>query len=759
MSFTATRHHLPAQLAPVLRAAARAPGNRSRFRAAGLIDGTGELVSDWPAAFTRLSPLTKAELRANPGHFLADATDVVYRGQSSGTEGESFTYFAGDRWNQHRIASREHHLSWWGIEPQTPLLNLASRLGPVRSHDLSLVGAIDDQFLQTFLKIVKAQPVIVRGYPSRLCEVAIALHHCQSPPPLGSVVAVIATGECLFAQQRSLLSQIFNAPVINEYGCPETGISGLSCPEAGRVHLDSDRCLYEIIDGQLLTTDLYNTTLPMVRYVSGDGLQLHPEPCPCGRPGPTATILGRAEERIQVGDRSLWPGELEMPPFPEILSYQLQIAPERRRLWVQPTVAMTPADLEPLQSWLTAALGEQETEVILEPPGYQPPPSSEAIESEEWCQHVLTQPWSSWITQPPPRGEAGAIATLLQQLVAPRQILAAGLPTPTIQLAQDLAQTGPAAAEDVEILKIRVLLWAVTAMSDAMATMQLQQFYLAILTRLQCWQEEAQPAALAHHSALGFDLIAPLLTLNTHTAQGLWPTVQAIIKKIWTQGTRTDAFTMHHYLAVLEQAGKNAQRRLHPWLPALRPLNAILLGDFFRVARQLKLDQVALWAEMLHNCPGLWLAESASGEHQFDQRWRSHRQALLRLDQSVVTNTLAQLFDVAQTEREVAQCWLEKGYAALVLGESLDPAQWVEILRQQMGGLDRHPGRTTTNPLPWLPILNALAPQLLAAGQPELAYACLFAAAPPNRWRSSFDRYSQGVNTKQSVIKWLDNLS
>jgi hypothetical protein len=56
-----------------------------------------------------------------------------------------------------------------------------------------------------------------------------------------------------------------------------------------------------------------------------------------------------------------------------------------------------------------------------------------------------------------------------------------------------------------------------------------------------------------------------------------------------------------------------------------------------------------------------------------------------------------------------------------------------------------------TNPVAWVPILNALAPQLVAIGQPHLAYACLFAAAPPNHYLSNFDRQTKDVNSKQFV--------
>ncbi|NJL87208.1 MAG: hypothetical protein HC886_16500 [Leptolyngbyaceae cyanobacterium SM1_1_3] len=66
------------RLQKVLMAAARAPGNRSRFLRAGLIDASGELVTAWQSAFHRLQPLSKAELRSQPGQFLAQATDVVF---------------------------------------------------------------------------------------------------------------------------------------------------------------------------------------------------------------------------------------------------------------------------------------------------------------------------------------------------------------------------------------------------------------------------------------------------------------------------------------------------------------------------------------------------------------------------------------------------------------------------------------------------------------------------------------------------------
>jgi hypothetical protein len=674
----------PDSLGSVLAAAAIAPGNRSRFLAAGLIDQSGGLVTDWDQAFARLAPLRKVDVRSQPGEFLAQAHDVVYRGQTSGTQSTALTYFAGDRWNQLRIAARSRGFAWWGIGPETPTLNLASRLSPVRSGDRSLVGPIDADFLARLYLLVGPEPIVLRGYPSRLCEVAQALRQMGMQIQTSAIVAVVATGECLFESQRSLLSETFQSPVINEYGCQETGISGMSCPESGRLHLDQDRALYEIVDGELLTTDLANTTMPMVRYSCGDRVEFYSDPCPCGRSGLTARVLGRTA-----------------PPPPILV------------------------ELEPVTG---GAIGH-------------------SIDSQTWVQQLSGQPWSVALAQPLPTGEAQAIAELLKQLMAPRQIVLTGLAASTVQQIQILAASAAAGDDAIESLKIRVLLWAVERLTaDKITSIAAQDLYKAVVQRWAAWA--ARSNEVAHFSAIGFDLLAPLLTMDRSMAQMLWEPIHDRIEYYWPQGLKADAFTMHHYLSCLEQAGQSAQQRGQPWVPTLRPLSAILLGDFFRFAPTLDLPIVTAWAEMIHDCPGELSAMSTSD--RFRDIWLMLRQALLLTDRAVIDDQLAKLFACAASPAETAQCWLEKGYATLLRGELLDPIVWVDVLKQQIG-LFGQTGNAVTNPTAWIPILNALAPQLVAIGQPYLAYACLFAAAPPNRYLSNFDRQTKNVNSKQFV--------
>ncbi len=675
----------PDTLDSVLAAAAIAPGNRSRFLAAGLIDQSGNVVADWAQAFDRLTPLHKADVRSQPGEFLVRADDVVYRGQTSGTQSTALTYFAGDRWNQLRVAARSRRLAWWGIGPETPTLNLASRLSPVRSIDQSLVGPIDADFLARLYLLVGPAPSVLRGYPSRLSEVAQALQRVGMRLQTDAIVAVVATGECLFESQRSILSEVFQAPVVNEYGCQETGISGMSCPEVGRLHLDEDRALYELINGELVTTDLANTTMPMVRYRCGDRVEFYDEPCPCGRSGLTVKILGRA-------------------------------APQAAIL------------IEP-KPWASSIVGP-------------------SINSQTWVQQLAEQPWSVVLAQPLPTGEAQAIAELLKQLMAPRQIVLSGLPTSTVPQIEILAASAPARDEAIEALKIRVLLWAVERLTaDKLTAIAAQDLYKTVVQRWEAWA--ARSDLLDSYSAMGFDLLAPLLTMDRSMAQMLWEPIHDRIEYYWPQGIKPDALTMHHYLSCLEQAGRSAQQRGHLWGEALRPLSAVLLGDFFRFASTLDLAIVTAWAEMIHGCPGELSAVLGQCD-RFRDIWLMLRQAMLLDDRDSADDQLSQLFDCAASPAEIAQCWLEKGYVTLLRGESLDPIVWVDVLKQHIG-LFGQPGQATTNPTAWIPILNALAPQLVAIDQPTLAYACLFAAAPPNRYLSNFDRQTKTVNSKQFV--------
>jgi len=736
------------RLQPILESAAIAEGNRQRFQSARLLEGD-RLVSNWQEAFLRLSPLTRQQVRENPAAFLANAQDIVYRGRTSGTQGQHLVYFAGQDWNRMRVASRTRFLSWWGIDDHIPILNVASRLFPMRDPDGAIAGPLTAAFLHHLVGWMAEQPTVLRGYPSRLCEVAVHLAEQPIPP----IVAVICTGECLFDSQLSLLKQVFGAPVINEYGCQETGISGFTCPEMGRLHLDSDRCWYEVIDGQLVTTDLWNHAMPMVRYQGGDVLQLDPDSCPCGRPGVTAQLLGRREERIRTATGDRYPGELTLPSLEGILNYQIiqQRLPDREpsliiRLQPHPrTFSYTP-----LTQWVHATFGSMSTQLqinnqlldTLDEPAI-------ACDASTWVQQITQASWMGWLRQPTlPTGGLRPVALLLKELIQPTVITNRGVSPYAHQLLQACLSTPSDPDPQVAWMTARVLLFACSCWShDPPQAIALYREATELLRFLP----EFKAAAL--------DLLIPTLYLGS--AWVIKDNLEAIpaFQQAMAKPIQPDSFTVHHLLqamevAVLRAIASPTIAHLFP----LRPLLAVLIGDLSGFTSDVGTGLLAHWFELLHGQPAPFPSQSPA--NPFTQAWLHWRQQVLqRQEGQKPEDILAFLGDVqvrVRSPQEQARVDLERGYGLLLTHHSLDPDEWLPLLPNTLGkqGLGKQ-GATNLagTPLAWAPILKALAAPLLRVGRTDLAYDCLVAATVPTSKVSAFEQLAMVMNHKQPMVR------
>lgn len=680
----------------VIEAAASAPGNRDRFIQCGLAPNS----KNWYDAFLQLQPIDKQTIRQNPGLFLAQADDVVYRGNTSGSRGQSYVYFAGKEWNEARIAARRRSLAWWGIDDDTPIINVASRLLPVRKVDIAIAGKVDRDFLYQLISLLKKRPVVIRGYPSRLCEVASYLNPIKA-------LAVICTGECLFDYQKALLEQVFQAPVINEYGCQETGISGLTCPEKGNLHLDSDRCLYEIIDGQLVTTDLYNYVMPLVRYKCGDILQL--DSCSCGRKGLTATIKGRIEDRIRTKDGVKYPGEIIMPPLEGILSYQ--VVREKNSIDIFIQVSRDEISLKPLQDWTQSIFGEVEAQVFLDDtPLLDTVPIS--YNDAEWTRSITQQPWSKWLNQPVIfTGMGSKAAQLLQQLVEPKVLVNNGISPTTQALLEEVLASPVCQNPDVEKMVNRVLLFACSNIYDENAIASIYNRATGCVNAI--------------------DLLIPTLCLpDTSTFN-------------FASECQLDTFNIYQLLHTFESAVNKGISQ--PIARHLNPILAVLIGDLNFFAPRFSPLLIAYWFELIHGKPFPYTFPDPQDE--FLTAWLKWRKALISGDIS----NLSALQEVATTPQERSRVYLEKGYSLLIAGQELNPDEWLEIIKVHAGVISR----TLVDDMdlmPWIPIVRLLSLPLLKQGNREMAYQCLVASAPPSSQTSAFERIAFQVNDKQSAI-------
>lgn len=680
----------------VIQAAATAPGNRDRFIQCNLAPNS----TNWYDAFLQLQPIDKQTIRQNPSLFLAQADNVVYRGSTSGSRGQSYVYFAGKEWNEARITARRRSLAWWGIDDDTPIINVASRLLPIRKVDMAVSGKLDRDFLYQLISLLKQRPVVIRGYPSRLCEVASYLNPIQ-------VWGVICTGECLFDYQKALLEQVFQAPVINEYGCQETGISGLSCPERGKLHLDSDRALYEIIDGELVTTDLYNVVMPLVRYKSGDILQL--DSCDCGREGLTAIIKGRIEDKIRTINGVKYPGEIIMPPLEGILSYQVVRKRDSINITIQ--ASRNEISLKPLQDWTKSIFGEVKAQVFLDDtPLLDTLPIS--YNDAEWIKSITQQPWSKWLNQPVEfTGTGSKAAQLLQQLVEPKVLINTGIAPTTQALLKEVSASPPCQNPDVEKMICRVLLFACSFINDEIAI-------ASIYNR-------------ASGCVNAIDLLIPILCLpNTSTSN-------------CSTEYHLDTFNIHQLLYAFESAVN--KRSSQSIARQLNPILAVLIGDLNFFAPRFSPLIIAHWFELLYAQPFPYTFPDPQDE--FLKAWLKWRKALIYGDKS----NLSALQEAATTPQEQARVYLEKGYSLIVCGQQLNLDEWLEIIKLHAGVISRTLA-DDIDLMPWIPIVRLLALPLLKQGDRQMAYQCLVASAPPSSRTSAFEKIAFQVNDKQSAI-------
>ena len=131
---------------------------------------------------------------------------------------------------------------------------------------------------------------------------------------LGSLDVIFCGGAPLPPSLRTQIESDWGARVVEIYGSNETMLMGVGC-EQGKLHLATDLLEFEILDpesgapvppggrGIVTITSLVHTVMPLVRYVTGDLVEIENEPCGCGRAGFPIRVLGRMEEKISIGGR------------------------------------------------------------------------------------------------------------------------------------------------------------------------------------------------------------------------------------------------------------------------------------------------------------------------------------------------------------------------------------------------------------------------------------------------------------------------
>ncbi len=156
--------------------------------------------------------------------------------------------------------------------------------------------------------LARLAPTVLIGPPAVIARIAPALTADDRIP---APRLVIYNGDRLAAHAAAAF-RARGAGLRSLYGLTETSALGVECSEERGVHLAGEHALSELRHiepgttvgarvGELIVTTL-GFSMPLVRYPTGDRVQLVAGRCACGSPWPRVDILGRLGGRFALFD-------------------------------------------------------------------------------------------------------------------------------------------------------------------------------------------------------------------------------------------------------------------------------------------------------------------------------------------------------------------------------------------------------------------------------------------------------------------------
>ena len=130
-------------------------------------------------------------------------------------------------------------------------------------------------------KLKHFKPQEIFAYPSSIYAIANFIVRNQLEPI--RLKLIMTTAENLLPQQRDIIKAAFHAPIVNQYGCTEMAFFCSDFPDGNmKFHpehgfaevQDKDGVIRDSGEGDLLATGFINFSMPVIRYLVGDRINL-----------------------------------------------------------------------------------------------------------------------------------------------------------------------------------------------------------------------------------------------------------------------------------------------------------------------------------------------------------------------------------------------------------------------------------------------------------------------------------------------------
>lgn len=208
-------------------------------------------------------------------------------------------------------------------------------------------------------RLAEFQPTHLTTYASIMHE--LARHIEAGELDLGNKLEqVVNISEKLMPKPRERYTELFGAPVLDDYGMGECLFLTSGCMTTHGMHVNADWAILEVVDDEnqpvpagergtkVLLTNLSNRIQPFIRYEITDMVVMATEPCECGVQLPLIDhIEGRSSEILYARVD----GELK-PVHPAVIEQAIgESAQAREYQLVQKTPMRVDVRIEPLDHY------------------------------------------------------------------------------------------------------------------------------------------------------------------------------------------------------------------------------------------------------------------------------------------------------------------------------------------------------------------------------------------------------------------------
>ncbi|MBF0122127.1 MAG: phenylacetate--CoA ligase family protein [Candidatus Omnitrophica bacterium] len=305
------------------------PYYQTLFHKNGLVPGDIKTIKD----LEKIPCLTKDLLRINYSSLIArnvkqyDPMELATSGTTGGQVKflvdrvsnvlEFVYYWRSWGWAGYRLGDKFAELSAQVFTPYETRGKEFYRYQPLIRrlllNSLQIAHRNADVYVNIFRKF---KPLFLKGLPSNLYMLALVLNERKGHGIC--LRAVFSQGETLLRHQRELIERVFSCKVFDAYGHMERTVAISQCSE-GNYHVHQDYGVTEFepfstnsgtgadeVLTEIVSTSLYNFSMPLIRYRTGDLAKIHLKPvaCLCKRSFPiVASLEGRIADVVITPDQ------------------------------------------------------------------------------------------------------------------------------------------------------------------------------------------------------------------------------------------------------------------------------------------------------------------------------------------------------------------------------------------------------------------------------------------------------------------------